>query len=149
MDESLGGLTVRLWCAISQPRRRQFKLVLVLMVLSSLAEMISVGAVLPFLTALVNPDLLLGHPALRPAFERLGVSTAADEITAATLAFCVAVLIADAVRILVLRLSLGYAFGLGADISNDVYRPSLHQPYAVYIDRNSSEVINGIAIKTS
>lgn len=149
VDASLDSLTVRLWHAIGQPRRRQFKLLLVLMVLSSLAEVVSVGAVLPFLSALANPERLLGHPALRPTFERLGVSTDSEVIMATTTAFCVAVLVAGVVRILVLRLSLGYAFGLGADISNDVYRRSLHQPYAVHVARNSSEVINGIAIKTS
>lgn len=149
MEDSLGGLMVRLWRAIGQQRRSQFKLLLALMVLGSLAEMVSVGVVLPFLTALVEPDLLLSQPALQPAFERLGVSTAAEVITASTLAFCVAVLVAGAVRILVLRMSLGYAFGLGADISKEVYRRSLHQAYEVHIARNSSEVINGIAIKTS
>nr|WP_315236338.1 ABC transporter ATP-binding protein [uncultured Limnohabitans sp.] len=149
IDASLGGLAARLWLAIGQARRRQFRLLLALMVLSSLAEVVTVGAVLPFLSALANPQLLLEHTALRPTFERLGVSTPADVTLATTLAFCAAVVLAGVVRILVLRLSLGYAFGLGADISNDVYRRSLHQPYAVHIARNSSEVINGIAIKTS
>jgi len=149
MDTSLGGLTVRLWRAIGRPRRRQFQLLLAMMVLSSLAEVVSVGAVLPFLSALANPERLLEHPALHSAFERLGVLTPADVILTTTLAFCAAVVLAGVVRILVLRLSLGYAFDLGADISNDVYRRSLYQPYAVHIARNSSEVINGIAIKVS
>jgi ATP-binding cassette subfamily B protein len=149
IDASLGGLAVRLWRAIGQARRRQFRLLLALMVLSSLAEVVTVGAVLPFLSALANPHLLLEHTALRPTLERLGVSTPADVILATTLAFCAAVVFAGVVRILVLRLSLGYAFGLGADISNDVFRRTLHQPYSVHIARNSSEVINGIAIKTS
>lgn len=149
IDASLANLAVRLWRAIGQARQRQFRLLLTMMVLSSLAEVVSVGAVLPFLSALANPQLLLEHAALRPTFERLGVSTPADVILATTLTFCAAVVLAGAVRILVLRLSLGYAFGLGAEISNDVYRRSLHQPYAVHIARNSSEVINGIAIKTS
>lgn len=149
IDASLGGLAVRLWRAIGQARRRQFRLLIALMVLSSLAEVVTVGAVLPFLSALANPQLLLEHTALRTTFERLGVSTPADVILATTLAFCAAVVLAGVVRILVLRLSLGYAFGLGSDISNDVYRRCLHQPYSVHIARNSSEVINGIAIKTS
>jgi len=149
MDASLCSLTLRLWQAIGQPRRRQFKLLLVLMILSSLAEVISVGAVLPFLSALANPNRLLEHPTLVSTFDYLGVSTDSEVIIAATAGFCAAVLFAGAIRILVLRMSLVYSFGLGADLSSDVYRRSLHQPYAVHIARNSSEVINGIAIKTS
>lgn len=149
MDTSLGSLTLRLWKAIGQPRRRQFKLLLVLMILSSLAEVISVGAVLPFLSALANPNRLLEHPTLVSTFGDLGVSTESEVIVVATAGFCAAVLFAGAIRILVLRMSLVYSFGLGSDLSSNVYRRSLYQPYAVHIARNSSEVINGIAIKTS
>jgi ABC-type multidrug transport system fused ATPase/permease subunit len=149
MDTSFGTLTLRLWRAISEPRRRQFKLLIALMILSSLAEVISVGAVVPFLSALANPRRLLEHPKLTPTFDYLGVTTEADAIMAAAMAFSAAVLLAGTVRILVLRMSLVYSFGLGSDLSTNIYRRSLHQPYAVHVARNSSEVINGIAIKTS
>lgn len=146
---SLASLCLKLWRAIGRRRRRQFKLLLVLMVVGSLAEVISLGSVLPFLGALASPDKLLNNLHLQPIFEFAGVSTASDLTLVATLAFCIASVLVASVRVIVLRVSLGYAFGLGAEISLNVYRRSLHQPYAVHVARNSSEIINAIAIKTS
>ena len=46
---NIANLLVRLWHHISQRRRRQFMLLLGLMFMSVFAELISLGAVLPFL----------------------------------------------------------------------------------------------------
>jgi ATP-binding cassette, subfamily B, bacterial PglK len=142
-------MCVRLWRAIKPERRKQFFGLLMLMVLGSITEVISIGAVLPFLGALANPERIFANPALQPLFRLLNMTSPQDIIVPLTLAFCAASLAAGGMRVAVLRLSVGYAFGLGADISNEVYRRSLHQPYSVHVARNSSEVINGIAIKTS
>lgn len=147
--DSLTRMMVRLWRAIEPRRRRQFLALLVLMVVGSLTEVISIGAVLPFLGALATPERVFNHPSLRPMLIGIGVTTPQQMILPLTLVFCAASLIAGGIRVLLLRLSLGYAFGLGADLSAEVYRRTLHQPYAVHVARNSSEIINGIAIKTS
>ena len=41
------------------------------------------------------------------------------------------------------------AFACGADLSIDVYRCTLYQPYQVHVARNSSEVISGITNKVN
>jgi ABC-type multidrug transport system fused ATPase/permease subunit len=146
---SLTRMMIRLWRAIEPHRRRQFIGLLVLMVVGSLTEVISIGAVLPFLGALASPERVFEHPSLQPMLLGLGVTTPQRMILPLTVAFCAASLIAGGMRVLLLRLSLGYAFGLGSDLSTEVYRRTLHQAYAVHVARNSSEIINGIAIKTS
>jgi len=147
--DSMRQMSARLWRALKPERRKQFFGLLLLMVAGSMTEVISIGAVLPFLGALGNPERIFANPALHPLYRLLDITSPQDVIVPLTLAFCAASLAAGAMRVAVLRLSVGYAFGLGADISNEVYRRSLHQPYAVHVARNSSEVINGIAIKTS
>ncbi|MCE4558043.1 ABC transporter ATP-binding protein [Roseateles cellulosilyticus] len=142
-------MMIRLWRAIEPRRRQQFVGLLALMFVGSLTEVVSIGAVLPFLGALASPERVFEQPALKPMLLGLGVTSAQQVILPLTIAFCAASLLAGGMRVLVLRLSLGYAFGLGLDLSTEVYRRTLHQPYAVHVARNSSKVINGIAIKTS
>lgn len=147
--DSLNRMMLRLWRAIGPHRRHQFLALLALMVLGSLTEVISIGAVLPFLGALASPERIFSHPSLQSLWSAAGITTPQQVILPLTVAFCSASLIAGGMRVLLLRLSLGYAFGLGSDLSTEVYRRTLHQPYSVHVARNSSEIINGIAIKTS
>ncbi len=147
--DSLSCMMAKLWRAIEPLRRRQFVAILVLMLIVSLTEVVSIGAVLPFLGALASPESVFNHPFLQPLMLYIGV-TKPDQVTLPlTVAFCAASLIAGGMRLLLLKLSLGYAFGMGSDLSTEVYRRTLQQPYATHVARNSSEIINGIAIKTS
>jgi hypothetical protein len=47
---------------LSVKRHYQFELLMGLMLISAMAEVVSLGAVLPFLGVLLSPDLLLAHP---------------------------------------------------------------------------------------
>jgi len=60
-----------------------------------------------------------------------------------------AVLLAAAIRMLLLWFSTRLTFTAGADLSIEVYRRTLYQPYRVHVARNSSEVISGITDKVN
>jgi ATP-binding cassette subfamily B protein len=55
--------------------------------------------------------------------------------------------LAGAIRLLLLWVSTRFTFAAGADLSIEVYRRTLYQPYHVHVARNSSEVISGITNK--
>ena len=63
-DPSLLTLLRRLWWHISPRRRAQFGLLFLVMILASSAEVLSIGAVLPFLGALTAPERIFVHPML-------------------------------------------------------------------------------------
>lgn len=139
----------RLWPHISSRRRRQFLLLLILMVVASLAEIVSLGAVLPFLGVLTAPEKLLAQPLVQPLVQFMGVSAPGDLLLPLTVAFCGAALLAGGLRLTLLWANTRLSFGLGADLSISIYRRTLYQPYAVHVARNSSEVISGIGTKTN
>jgi ATP-binding cassette, subfamily B, bacterial PglK len=62
---SLNVLLLRLWKHISTRRQRQFGFPFILMILDSLAEIVSIGAVLPFLAVLTEPERIFTVPALQ------------------------------------------------------------------------------------
>ncbi|WP_310446556.1 ABC transporter ATP-binding protein [Thiobacillus sp.] len=142
-------LLKRLWCHVSPRRRLQFGLLLVLMVLASFAEIVSIGAVLPFLGVLTVPDRVFVHPASQPFIELLALKGPKDLLLPLTVVFGLAVLLTGAMRLALLWVSTRLSFGAGADLSISVYRRTLYQPYAVHVARNSSEVISGILGKTN
>ena len=145
----LAELVRRLWRHVAPRRRRQLSVLLVLTVFTSFFEVLSIGAVLPFLGALAAPEKVFASRLAAPAVHLLGLTAPAQVILPLTVMFCLAGLVAGAMRILMLRVSLRLSFALGADLCNEVYRRTLFQPYAVHIARNSSQIINVISTKTS
>ncbi len=59
---NLPNLLTRLWHHLTHRRQRQFGLLMGLMLVSAFAEVVSLGAVLPFLGILVAPEHVFSHP---------------------------------------------------------------------------------------
>ena len=146
--QPISQLLSRLWHHISVRRRAQFGLVLILMILASFAEIISIGAVLPFLGVLTSPISVFEHPVAQPLIQILEINKPEQLLLPLTIAFGLAALFAGAMRLLLLWISTRLAFATGADLSINIYRRTLYQPYAVHVARNSSEIINTISNKT-
>jgi len=119
------------------------------MLLASFAEIISIGAVLPFLGVLTSPRRVFEHPSAQPFIQLLGLTEAKELLLPLSIAFGLAALIAGAMRLLLLWAGTRLSYAAGADLSISVYRRTLYQPYAVHVTRNSSEIINGILSKTA
>ncbi len=148
-NKSITQLLHRLWRHISPRRRGHALLLLVLMLLASFAEILSMGAVLPFLGVLTAPERIFDHAAMQPVIRAMGFTVPAQLLLPLTIAFAVAALIAGAMRLLLLWASTRLSFAAGADLSMSIYRRTLYQQYAVHCSRNSSEVINGISGKAN
>lgn len=151
MNETSGttGLLRCLWLHLSLRRRWQFASLVAMMVLASFAEVISLGAVLPFLTLLTAPDQVFGYPAIQPVVQALGVTSSSELLLPLTLVFCGAALTSGAMRMLLAWASTRYAFSVGADLSIEIFRRTLYQPYPIHLRRNTSELINGISSKAN
>ncbi len=139
----------RLWQHIGPNRRWQFGLMLGLMALASIAEILTIGAVLPFLAVLAEPGRVFAHPASQPIILSLQISEQDQLVLLLSVAFGIAALIAGMMRLLLLWCTTRLSFETGSDLSIGIYRRTLYQPYAVHVSRNSSEVINGISVKAN
>lgn len=146
---NLYNLLKRLWHHLGLRRQRQFVLLFCLMMLSAFAEMISLGAVMPFLGVLISPDRVFNYSIVAKTAKVWGIASPADLVLLLSIVFAVAALFAGSVRILLLWSSTRLAYVTGADLSIDIYRRTLYQPYKVHVARNSSEVISSLAYKVN
>jgi ATP-binding cassette subfamily B protein len=115
-----------------------------LMLVSTFAEVVSLGAVLPFLAILTVPDRVFRNPIVADVAHAWGVTSANQLVLPLTVAFVAVTLMAGAIKILLSWVSTRLAYASGADLSIEVYRRTLYQPYQVHVARNSSTVISGI-----
>lgn len=119
------------------------------MLLSAIVEVVSLGAVVPFLGVLVAPEVVFQNSTVAQLAHVWGITSADQLATPLTVAFMVGALLAGGIRIFLLWATARVAFASGADLGIEVYRRTLYQPYHVHVGRNSSEVISGIINKVN
>ena len=139
----------KLWHHLTKQRRKQFLLLLILMIVASIMEVVSIGAIVPFLGALTSPEQIYQHQLTQPLIKILGLTDPRQLLLPLTIIFVLATLIAAMVRLLLLYVSTRLSYAAGADLSIDIYRRTLYQDYSVHTSRNSSEIINSIITKTN
>lgn len=140
---------VRLWRQINRNRRLQFIALLGLICVCALAEMVTVGSVFSFLGVLTSPQVAFDHPVGKVFSRVLSINSAQELLLPVTLLFASAALAAGALRLLMLWSLNRLAFNTGADLSIDVFRSTLYQPYQTHTSHNSSEVIAAIINKVN
>jgi ABC-type multidrug transport system fused ATPase/permease subunit len=147
--ESLLNLLLRLWQLIGRKRQLQFSLLLLLMAVASMAEVLTIGIVPPFLIALTEPDQFLSYPLAEPLLRALNITNPASLQLTLTAALCAVAVLAGLLRSGLLWLSTRLSCATGADISIGIYRRTLYQPYLVHVEKNTSEVVADVTIKTN
>ena len=119
------------------------------MVLASLAEVISIGAVIPFLGVITVPEQIYQHHFMQPVVQLLQLTNPQQLLLPITITFIIAALLAGTLRLLLLYVTIRLSFATGADLSINIYRRTLYQEYITHVARNSSEIINSIITKTN
>ena len=147
--DSFPSLTRRLWSHIAQRRKYQFGLLSGLMLISSFTEVISLGAVLPFIGVLVAPVKVFEHPIIQDMAYFLGINSPEQLVLPLTVTFAAAAIVAGIMRTILLWASTRLSYANGSDLSIEVYRRSLYQPYEVHASRNSSEVLSAMTDKAN
>lgn len=133
-----------IWRHLETRRRLQFGMLLLVMVASGLAELISLGAVLPFLHFLSDPDYLKHQLFLRIADQLPYFTDRSESIVFLTFLFTITAILATSVRLSSLWLNGRFVAAVGSDLSCKTYWIALNQPYETHIKTNSSSVISSI-----
>jgi ABC-type multidrug transport system fused ATPase/permease subunit len=112
-----------------------------LMVIGGFAELATIGAVVPFLSLLAQPESLGRFPALATILERLAASTGGNLLTAATAAFAILAVLAAAARLQLAWSTQNFTYGAGHELAVEIQRRVLLQPYAYHVNQNSSAIL--------
>ena len=146
-DHSTVHLTKELFLLMERKRRYQFLILLTLMIFTSMFEVISIGAVIPFLGVLIEPSNIFELPAAQSFIQFLGADQPTQIVFPISALFAIAVLLSGAMRLLLLWASVRFSFTLGVDFSVGIFTQVINQPYIAHTKQNSSDIISAISIK--
>jgi len=133
---------VRLYHHLSAKRRAQLIGLFFLMIAGALAELATLGAILPFLALISDPSKIDKYLFLKQLFGTWGGKNA--PVFLAAVLFGVVALAAAAVRVLLTWVGTKVSFGVAYDLGMAIYRRALYQSYDYHVARNSSEIISGV-----
>lgn len=126
---------------LSPKRRVQLFLVLLLMLAGALAEVVTLGAVLPFLALLADPSLASAGPLAQQVLNGAGGLLGVSPLLAAAILFGGMAFVAAAIRLALTWASNKFVFMVGADLGREIYSRILQQPYTYHLEHNSSETL--------
>ncbi len=130
-----------LYRALSPERRRRLLVVVAALVASALSELLTIGAVLPFLALVADPARAADLPGFSVFHSLVGGGSGEALIQKSTALLIAAAVLAAAMRLLILRLSQNFVVLVAHDISTGIFARILRQPYSLYVSRNSSLVL--------
>jgi len=130
----------------SKERKQIFSLLLFLFVGMGF-EILGIGVLIPILTAILKPEILLSTPIIKSFFEYLNLSNDREIVS-----FCLFALIfiyfLKSIYLLLLNFFQNkFNSNLTASLSNRLYQKYMGQPYSFFINRNSSELLKNLQVE--
>ncbi len=127
---------------LSGKRRAQLLVLLALQILGGFAEILSLGALLPFLSAISNAKTLLEKPEIQPLITFLNITDQKSLIICASMAFAGAFTFVNLFKIFLLWLQNRMTVALGCDVNKRFFDRLLHQDFEYHLNTNSGALIS-------
>lgn len=140
-------LSKGLWGHLNRRRQWQTLAVTILMVVSAFAEVLTLGAVVPFIAVLVEPERVLAFGPVSQVADWFGIASADDLVLPLAGAFLAAAIVGATLRFVVLWTTNRLAMATGGELAAKAFEQTLYQPYEVHVRRHSSEVTSGVIQK--
>jgi ATP-binding cassette, subfamily B, bacterial PglK len=135
----------RLWEFFTPKRKRSYFYLIFFMLAAALAELVSIGSVLPFLAVLTNPESVMNLPYIGGY---VNFEDPSELIFIATVTFASAAILSGIIRLLLLRRLTNLSFITGSEIATLAYSKAIQRSYSDHVQSNSSELISTITGKT-
>ncbi len=135
---------LQLFQYLSSYHRYQLIILLILMVVSSFTEVVSLGSTLPFLTVLSNPSFIADNPTFKPTLDFFYIQTSLGLILALSTAWVFIIFISTGLRIFLIYKQNNLMASISNTISRQIYNIFLQQNYNFYLLHNSSYLINSL-----
>ncbi len=130
----------KIFSLFDQRERRQFWLLTGMMVLVAVVEIVGISAVLLLLKVLAEPASIHANPALSFFYTRLGFANDFSFEVALAMVVLIVVMVGLVIKAGGTYAAIRFGAMRGFTISSRLLGSYLHQPYAWFLERNSSDI---------
>lgn len=123
-------------------RKLQLSALLFLQFLSGLTEIVSLGALLPFLSALSNTTAFFNRPEIQPAIKFLGIENESELVIYASAIFVLAFVFVNCLKVFTFWAQTQISVVIGGDLNRRFFKRVLHQDFEYHLNTNSGTIIS-------
>ncbi len=134
-------LVKRLQALLNPKERRLSYALLGLMVLAGLIDALGVSSILPFMAVVGNPDLIQTNPWLHRLFTWGEFGSTTTFLVGLGSAALVVMVLSNAVSLASSSAILRFSYNLGHSLSTQILSSYVLQPYAYFLEHNSSNLV--------
>jgi len=142
-------LIIELFKFIRTDKKIKLIFLFFLTIFASLAEIVSLGSLLPFVSFISNPEKTNEIEILNTILNYFEISGYESTVKFLAYLFILAAIVAGLARIFLLKLSIDLSRLIGTELSSDIFRKILTQNYLKHISVHSGEMISGLTQKVS
>ncbi len=129
---------------LSPIRKRQLNYLFILTIINSFTELISLSAILPFLSFLVDPTLIKKYPLIKYILEKLNIDTNDQILIGLVILFLSSVIIAGIIKIFFSFYSYRIAASTASELGSKAYKKTINRSYAYHLLKNSNSLLTTI-----
>ena len=127
-------------------RRRKFQvfLIFLLAIFSSSAELITIGSLIPFVDLMIEPTRLFKYSLLEKLIIFYEVNDSESIMIFMTTIFISLIVISTLTRMFINYFTIIVVHGIGHDLSINIFKNTIYQPYQFHINNNTSKTITNL-----
>jgi len=129
--------------------KKRVLLVIFFSLLSAIFELISIGALIPFISVIAYPESIQDSIFLKYIFKFIEFESSAEALLLISLGFIFSIILATLTRIILLAVTLDISVKITRSLGEKIFTNILMMDYSKHADHNSSEIITTIFDKTA
>lgn len=134
------GLVKKILHLLEPRERKQALWVLTSTIVMAFMEIVGIASILPFMAVLSSPDIVQKNKYLRQSYDFFGFESVNDYLFFLGLMVFALLVISNTIKAWNRWTTLGFSTMTGHGISSRLYQQYLYQPYAFFLNHNSSEL---------
>jgi ATP-binding cassette subfamily B protein len=137
-------LAKKIYFHLDRKNRISLLVTVLMMCLASFLDIISIGMLIPFLSALSSPKKLFDYKIIALLSEHFSVTNASEIVLPSIILFASTTLLASVFRIFLIKRVTNFTFMIGQVLSKKLYTNIVNSNYSYFLTSNSSETINAL-----
>ena len=132
----------RFWLFLSNKEKLNFFLIVFLSIFQAFLELLSIAAVIPFITILIKPDELNNFPFIESFLQDTGFLFQENLVIILCLTFCLIFLIKNIFIVYINKKLFEFIFKFKTSLHLKLLNNILHQDYLFYVEEGFSKINN-------